>query len=160
MNAFTKICRIGNGPVGNVYVKIEFTGDRLSIAGVEGPYSNGNCKGSCGQIVDHLLTDVTEYAPNWTAERAAHLVEDWNNWHLNDMQAGTPAQAAWLKANPVTYVYPESHYAKTCEALANAGLNPDNGYSYGSKWLKVAVPEDVLERLATLPETDRTPAWI
>lgn len=54
-----------------------------------------------------------------------------------------------------------------CDALAAAGLNPDPGYMhngapyrYGSAWLCVGAPQDVLDFLQSLPDTDRTPAWI
>lgn len=39
-----------NGKRVNVYCSIEFENDRLSISGVIGPMSNGDCVGSCGQI--------------------------------------------------------------------------------------------------------------
>lgn len=34
------------------------------------------------------------------------------------------------------------------------------GHRYGSSWLKVEVPEEVLTFLKGLPDTDRTPAWV
>ena len=73
------------------------------------------------------------------------------------MKAGSPAQEAWLAANPVTAVYPESHYDKASAALAAAGLNPDpdylhNGipYRYGSAWLKRDIPADVVAEIESL----------
>lgn len=36
---------------------------------------------------------------------------------------------------------------------------PTCGYAYGSAWLRVEVPEDVLEFLSGLPDTDVKPAW-
>lgn len=88
---------------------------------------------------------------------AQRLVAIWRAWHLNDMKAGSPAQESWLAANPVTAVYPESHYVKASEALAAVGLNPDpaylhNGkpYAYGSAWLKQEIPADVRAELDAL----------
>lgn len=34
------------------------------------------------------------------------------------------------------------------------------GYKYGSKWLKVDVPEEVLDVLESFQDTDITPAWV
>lgn len=52
-------------------------------------------------------------------------------------------------------VYPHEHpeglLTKPC---------PVCGYKYGSAWLFEAVPEDVLQFLADLPETDLEPAWV
>lgn len=155
-----KVVRLGRGQCGNVYCKIRFSDGKLSITGVEGPKPNGDAIGSCGQIVDHLAADVTEYAPGWDAEKVAEFADVWQRWHLNDMRPGSPAQESYLRANPVIYQYPESHYEKASAALAAAGLNPDNGYKYGSAWLKESVPEDVLRFLSSLPDTDTKPAWV
>lgn len=37
---------------------------------------------------------------------------------------------------------------------------PVCGYKYGTSWLKEEVPQDVLDWLFALPETERRPAWI
>ena len=44
-----------NGRNYPAYAKIEFIDGNLSICGVIGPTSNGNCIGSAGQCVDCLL---------------------------------------------------------------------------------------------------------
>ena len=161
---FTKTLRVGKGPSGNVFISIKCQGGNLSITGVEGPKANGDALGSCGQIVMHDW-ELQEHAPGFDAATVAKLRELWDEWHLNDMQAGSPAQAAWLKANPIDDRM--NHYTKACEGLASAGLNPDpnfihNGKPYhdGSAWLRVEVPADALEWLQALPDTDITPAWV
>lgn len=166
MQDFTKTLRVGKGPDGNVFISIKLNDGKLSITGVEGPKPNGDARGSCGQIVMHDW-ELQDYAPGFDAETVAKLRELWNAWHLNDMQAGSPAQTAYLKANPVNYKYPECHYTKACEALTAAGLNPDPNfmhkgqpYRYGSAWLRVDVPADVIAWLRALPDTDITPAWV
>lgn len=156
---FTKTVRVGKGPDGDVFCSIKFADGRLSITGVEGPKANGNASGSCGQIVDALAA-VKECAPGWTFGLAAKFARVWKRWHLNDMRAGSPAQEQFLRDHPVVAVYPEDHYTKASAALAAAGLNPDNGYKYGSAWLREEVPADVLQFLADLPATDKTPAWV
>lgn len=37
---------------------------------------------------------------------------------------------------------------------------PSCGHKYGSAWLKEAVPSDVLDFLASLPDADTKPAWV
>lgn len=166
MNTLNKVIRIGSGAYGNVFCKIEYKAGRLSITGVEGPKRNGDAIGGCGQIIMREW-GIKTYAPGWTAQLEAEFRTVWDKWHLNGMQAGSPAQTAYLDANPITVKYPESHYDRVCASLAAAGLNPDpnyihNGkpYEYGSAWLSVDVPADVLEFLHALPDTDTAPAWV
>ena len=142
-----------------VYCNIKFEDGHLSFSGVEGPLPNGNARGSCGQIIMSEW-DIAKYAKGWSAELEAKFRAVWERWHLNDMRAGTPAQEAWLRENPINAVYPENHYEKACEALAAVGLNPDNRYKYGSKWLFEEVSQDVLDFLQALPDSEITPAWI
>jgi hypothetical protein len=73
------------------------------------------------------------------------------------MTAGSPAQHEWLRLNPVTAVYPESHYEKASAALAAVGLDPDPGYlhngkpyRYGHAWLMRTIPADVVTEIETL----------
>ena len=47
--------------------------------------------------------------------------------------------------------HPEGFLSKPCPAC---------GYKYGSKWLKRELPADVVGFLASLPDTDKTPAWV
>jgi len=70
-------------------------GDKLSISGVIGPKSNGDCLGSCGQIYDSI--DLTSYAEGWDKESVSKFIDVWKNWHLNDMKAYTPdmKNAGW-----------------------------------------------------------------
>ena len=109
-----------------------------------------------GQCVD----EVCAYFPN--DKRAQRMLEIWREWHLNDMKAGSPAQEAFLKANPVKSGYPQSHYDAALASLKAAGLQPDesylrNGepYSYGSAWRHVNLPADIV---AEIQSWDREPA--
>lgn len=129
----------------------------LSITGVEGPLHNGDCRGSCGQINVHEWEPV-QYTEGYDAQTIARLRDIWREHHLNDLRAGSPAQRAYLKANPMPNT--SDHYRDACKALRTAGLNPDptyihNGkpYAYGSAWLREDVPQEVLEWLFSLPTT-------
>lgn len=162
-DAFTKSLRLGRNDygygstrLGSTFVTIKWDGKRLSITGVEGPKTNGDCMGGAGQIVDHLA--VTEFAPGWDAAKIEELAAVWKRWHLNDLKAGNPAQEEWLRANPVSYVYPQSHYEEATKALDAAGLNPQ-GDRYGHKWNHEDVPADVLEWLQALPDADIANPW-
>jgi hypothetical protein len=169
MENFTKVVRLGvycpgfGGRGFSVFCAIEYKDGRLRITGVEGPLASGNARGGCGQISMHMDSEYLDhlvYAPGWNREKAERFIAIWNEWHLNDMKAGTPAQEAELK-NHTWPGYSVSHYNWACKVLSEAGLQPDNGYSYGSAWLKVDVPEDVLEwLLRALPDTDKKPAWV
>jgi hypothetical protein len=88
------VIRPGMTAYGNVYIKIEYSHDgRLSLSGVEGPKSNGDCRGSCGQIID-TLEQISDYAPGWGKESVDKLSMFWRMWHLNDMHAGCAHQRA------------------------------------------------------------------
>lgn len=161
MSDFTKIIRIGTHERKNIYAKISYNDGRLSIRGVIAPRNNGNAS-SCGQIEMSMDAQFCEYiklAPRWTAAMLTQFLCIWRKWHLNDTQAGTPAQMAELEKHKFPG-YPMLHYDWAKETLTKAGLEPDNGYSYGSAWLRVDVPDEALDFLRALPDTDKKPAWI
>ena len=161
---FTKVVRLGTaktcgGRSYSVFAKIKYEDGRLSITGVEGPLPSGNCLGSCGQII-MSKPKIENLALGWHRTKLSWFWAAWDKWHLNDMQAGSPAQIAELEKHTFPG-HPESHYDWACAVLMAQGLHPDaDGYTYGSKWLKVDVPADVLDFLRGLPDTDKTPAWV
>ena len=148
MKAFTKVVMPGTVllPWGRgernekVFVSIKWDGDRLSIAGVEGPRRNGNAAGSCGQIG----LDGVRPAKGWNAGTVRVLRKVWDRWHLNDMNAG-----CWHQRELGWDV--DRHLSKPC---------PVCGYKYGTAWLSEEVPERVLEFLAGLPDSPVEPAWV
>jgi hypothetical protein len=226
-----------------VFITIEFKDGKLSITGVESPMSNGNCKGSCGQIDDDLRIDNRDnwkYLNGWNDEMMTKLLDIWDKWHLNDMhpycehqkQLGwrelaskkvtiyhyritneaqkmkkmaeesalnalregktfTPSEEQILYA---TLPYAVKHYKELSESEAkyyepkkpiyqgdtgsteiktlgwlNTTEHPDGilskpcpvcGYKYGTSWKKEDVPQDVIDWLFALPNTEVKPAWI
>jgi len=104
----TKILRLGRVRAGDVFVKITVTREdgktKLSFVGVEGPMSNGDARGSCGQIeMDLKPESFVEFAPGWSAEAVEKLLATWRAWHLNDMRAGCEHQrAAWHPEAEIT----------------------------------------------------------
>lgn len=116
----------------------------LSITGVEGPMSNGNCKGACGQIEMFFKTsDVTSCGEGWTIGKISGFLNIWRRWHLNDLKAGCEHQRnlCWNNKN----------INESC---------PVCGYKYGTKWLKEELPQPVINYLESLPESKLKPAWI
>lgn len=103
MGDLIKVVHVGSGDYGRVFCKIQITDGKLSISGVEGPRADGNCRGSCGQILDHLT--VSKFAPGWDAEKLEHFRALWDRWHLNDMRAGCEHQrASWDTSREIEVV--------------------------------------------------------
>jgi hypothetical protein len=86
------------------------------------------------------------------------IVAIWREWHLNDMQASSPAQTEVLKRRKAEFpCYPKSYYEWAKDVLTEEGVQPDNSYihegkpySYGSAWLKKELPQDVIDYLESL----------
>lgn len=89
-----------------------------------------------------------EIARHWDSDPlVAELVSIWKRWHLNGMTAGNRAQEEHLRANPIDPVYPVTYYDAACSSLKEAGLQPSEGYSYGSAWLVEVLPVEVIDRV-------------
>lgn len=163
----------------SVFCKITIKDGKLSITGVEGPTPNGDCKGSCGQI-EINPTMFASFAPGWSKELSAKFSEVWKRWHLNDMRAGCEHQRkeGWDK-KPIDPSKPLRAYGKHFDGQRSDSWNmltwvrPDEhpeglltkpcsicGYRYGTAWFKEELPEEVVEFLHSLPDSDKTPAWV
>lgn len=126
-----------------VNVEITLTDKRLSIVGTIGSIQAGQCQ----DTIKALFPDRAE---------VQELIAIWDRWHLNDVRAGSPAQSEWLRQNAelVSKFDRMKHYELSCEALAEAGLNPDPNYlvdgkpyQYGHRWLKEEIPAEVIARV-------------
>ena len=74
----------GKETMKNAFVEIEYTQDgKLSLHGVVGPKSNGDCWGSAGQCQDSIRAGVP--TEGWTPEMVKKLCDIWDDWHLNDL---------------------------------------------------------------------------
>ena len=153
-----KIVRLGGTAIpgrtrlADVFCKIKNKDGNLSISGVEGPFPNGNCAGASGQIdmdVDPK-TYISEYAPGWDLQKVKKFFRIWKEWHMNDMRAGCEHQ------RKLGWTYEEHHDPKTFKGE----LCPVCGYSIGSAWLTEEIPQSVWNFLESLPDTDKTPAWV
>lgn len=90
---FKRITSPGNTPYGRLFVTVDWDGKRLSITGVEGPKSNGDCRGGCGQtgVAEVRLGTLCD---GWTVGMLQRLSDTWDRWHLNDMRAACEHQRA------------------------------------------------------------------
>ena len=183
---FTKVLNPGKLDGHDYFVTINYhtddplnpgCGPALSFSAVHGPDEYGNAYGGFGQHTSPLSDDALEIGADWSPAMCARLAELWDLYHLPGMQAGTPAQMAHLRQlspgdewrdDPRANTgrgYPD-HFGWALAVLADADLQPapngPNGepYSYGSQWLRIEVPADVLDELRNLPDTRRTPAWV
>lgn len=79
-------CEVHGGAIKKArgFCKIAYENGNLSITGVIGPKSNGNCYGSCGQCVDEIRNG--EPVEGWTKEMVDKFCDIWDKWHLNDMR--------------------------------------------------------------------------
>tara|TARA_A100001388_G_C28559276_1_gene398765 strand:+ start:155 stop:682 length:528 start_codon:yes stop_codon:yes gene_type:complete len=162
-----KLLCLGQGRDGKVFIEASLKGEdvedwRLSLSGIIGPKHNGDAIGGCGQIQDHLLDGDTieEYFEPWCEERVLILKSVWDEYHLNDMTAGSPTQEAFLKDTPLSY--PNNNYETKLAMLERAGLSPDPNfnnphtnepYVYGSAWLHTKIPPHIVGWFSDLPET-------
>jgi hypothetical protein len=76
------------------------------------------------------------------------LVEIWEKYHLNDLQAGSKRQnkiiEEWLeKGNKFSH-------EEVGKVLREAGVHFDNGYTYGSQWLYQPIPDSVIVELKNI----------
>lgn len=82
---------------------------------------------------------------------AEKIVNWWRKYHLNDMHAGTPKQEEALNKAGITNWADDYDICR--KYLASIGLLYDNGYKFGSSWLKEEIPandlQDIKEFLAS-----------
>ncbi|MBR3208906.1 MAG: hypothetical protein IKF82_01425 [Bacilli bacterium] len=67
----------------------------------------------------------------------------WKSYHLNDMHPGTEKQEEALTNGG--YTAWASNYTECCNYLESIGLLEDNGYKFGTGWLKREIPEEDLQ---------------
>ena len=164
-----KVLKIGRIKVNNRYMPISIevnlqTKKEKLVLSITGQYWD-NKKRDCytgGQIYDTLLTDINEieFKDNWNKDKLLKLIKIWKRWHLNNLNAGSPKQEAYLRPLYEAYDGHEWYdYAKT--ELKKAGLNPDmsyqhhnikgtNGYLYGHSWIHEDLPQEIITYIENL----------
>lgn len=135
---FGKIDFYGRGrKINAVEVDVEFSDKGVFTASGtiwNSKHTDCVCGGQC-------LDTIAEYVKNPTFKKIHRL---WKQYHLNDMHAGTVAQEeALIKVGLTRFA---SDYRKCCDYLDSIGLLVDNGYKFGTGWLKRDIPvEDITE---------------
>lgn len=146
-----KVAYSSSRKVNAVDLEIALTDGRLSICGnIWNAHHTDIVTG--GQIIDQ----IADLFPGNSQVQLIHSI--WKKWHLNYMKAGSPAQECHLKKHSGEFPgYPVSHYEWASKLLAEAGLNPDPGYlhngkpyKYGTAWLRVELPADVVAYVEAL----------
>lgn len=163
---FTKrVCR----QLQNFHIEININNCNLSIRGNTIFY---NTQQEFGGQCQTELNNYLKGNPWWD-----ELYKIWNEYHLNDMQPGTPEQMECLKNITqekrkeaiehlkLQYKYnkhytlkPDDRYNQDCLLLRWYGLYevelPDGTmYKYGYKWLKKELPEEVINFINEIPTT-------
>ena len=106
---------------------------------------------AAGQIYkDIRRAECFNFRSGWTQEKLDKLLDVWEAYHLNDLQAGTPEQMEILRPWFETVKYPENTYDGQLCQLDKHGMRTHNGHVYGTKWLYLPIPADVLEFLHSL----------
>ena len=142
------VCSVSDGVkqpnlVISVNLRQTENGPALSIIGMMGD--------AAGQIYkDIRRAECFNFRSGWTQEKLDKLLDVWEAYHLNDLQAGTPEQMEILRSWFETVKYPENTYDGQLRQLDKHGMRTHNGHVYGTKWLYLPIPADVLEFLHSL----------
>jgi len=102
---------------------------------------------SSGQI-DMTLRELDKNDWNIPYE-LEQLLKIWEEYHLNDLTAGTKKQMEALKEKDPELLK-TSNYDKAVEYLKSIGLYEDRGYRYGEGWLIKPIPDEVMARLKAI----------
>jgi hypothetical protein len=96
-----------------------------------------------GQCIDEIYKYVR-------TPKVKRIMQIWEQYHLNDMKSGskkqTDALELWRKENNIT----GWDYAAACEYLKSIDLYMDKGYKYGTAWLYMPVPVEIINELNLL----------
>lgn len=145
MTNLTEVFRRVIQPTTSMKVTITYKSDgQLSLV--------GSGRHGAGQVSECLTKDNP--AHGFTRKDCFRLKQVWNRWHLNHLRSGTPKQEEAVRSWRPTVDDPS--YEGACKMLESIDLLTDNGYRYGTSWLKEEVPLDVLEWLFKLPGTGNT----
>lgn len=119
-----------------VEVELELTDDgRFTASGTVWNSRHTDCimGGQClDEIYPHLKNNP----------KFKQVYEWWKKWHLNDMHAGTEKQESALEQAGLTGW--ANNYTECCKYLESIGLLYDNGYKFGTSWLKREIPNETL----------------
>lgn len=94
------------------------------------------------------IADINSYKELFiTVADLNTIIQIWDKWHLNDMNAGTEKQTAFIMEWEKDHKY---NYTAVCKALKKVGLYEDNGYKYGHAWLVEIIPDEVITEITAI----------
>ncbi|MDV3429125.1 MAG: hypothetical protein LIR50_19205 [Bacillota bacterium] len=138
--------------------KIDFygTGRKINAVTVKIELTEENVFTACGYVWNIRRTDCVSGGQNLDEIYKFKknnpifkvIYEMWKKHHLNDMHAGTEKQEEALEK--AGYTAWARDYEKCCEYLESVGLLEDNGYKFGTGWLKREIPQEDLEKIRGL----------
>lgn len=135
-----------------IYLEIKYEDKKLSISGTIGENKYGYAY-TCGQIYDTIdprkVENTIEYTSDWNKDYLVGLINIWQKYHLNDLNANCEHQD-YMEWNYHTQSNRETYKGERC---------PICGYSIGSKWLHRDIPESALEFLRFLPSYKLGTPW-
>lgn len=128
------------GKPAKAHIEIELTEDNCFTA--HGNLIQNNEYIFGGQCLDELT-------PILVGNHLFEVLYDlWKKYHLNDMHSGTPKQETALrKAHLNNWA---NDYTKCCEYLESINLLYDDGYKFGTGWLKEEIPNEDIELIKKL----------
>lgn len=133
-----KKLKLANNAHLEVEVKDSEKGKVLSISGyVSGPHGYG---GQCQDSIAEDFIGTHSNLSNGKQVMLGRLIEIWNRYHLNDMNAGTEKQMKALRGKKFSY-------EDALEYLESINLKVDDGYEYGTAWLFEEIPSSVLKEI-------------
>ena len=137
-----KIDYYGNGRKSNaVDIEMELKDGRFS--------ASGNIWNSRHTDIVSGGQNIDEIAEHFKGNKDVQEIHSlWKQYHLNDMHAGTQKQEEALMKKFGNRN--ASDYDKHVEYLKSQGLYEDNGYRYGSGWLKWDIPKQDEQRIQSL----------
>lgn len=145
------ICQIaGSTRTARAYACIKYENGKLSISGVIGPLSNGNCRGSCGQCSEEIAAGTP--AEGWTAEMLEKFIAIWDRWHLNDMRATCEHQRDLGWENEASQEITVYRYQLTSEA-SDQKKQAENAALEALRKGETFTPSKEQVMFATLPYT-------
>ncbi len=138
-----------------VTVSLELRAVENAIHWETGDKVNGIELSICGNIWNHIKTDCYSCGQNLDTiaqyiktPKFKRIRQIWEQYHLNDMNAGTKKQAEAIekwKAEGNKY-----EYSQVCEYLKSIGLYEDGFYKYGHAWLFRPIPDEVIAEVKQL----------
>ena len=134
--------------------KVDFNncGRKINLITVEVEYNDGRFSVS-GNVWNSKETDVISGGQNLDEllkflnnnDTFVEIYLLWKQYHLNDLNAGTPLQTAYLKG--LNKPKNADFYTWECKQLEKVNLLWDKWggkpYKYGTKWLKIDIPQNV-----------------